>query len=212
MVLIIKPMGGTATEANHYPLRDEYPQVLTDLTTQATALKDQDLRLPLSCTQDLQNCEHPHLDHPGAQGLRNLTVYLKDDGIGDTNKTLKFRITGAWEINPVSHQIHRRIPIERAEATGTIVDGGPPPPSLSVADTEGFWGARGARFVVTLSPGAALSVTEVTVDYATEDGTASGGGRRLHLGLGHAHLQEGGDGEDDSVCWAAPRSGGLESH
>lgn len=58
---------------------------------------------------------------------------------------------------------------------GEALDGTPPPPSLAIGDVsidEGDSGTTLARFEVTLSEPAD---TEVTVDYATKDGTATAG-------------------------------------
>ena len=80
------------------------------------------------------------------------------------------------------------------EAIGTITDNDPTP-VLSIAAVAGGGEARGRLvFEVRLS---AASGREVTVSWATADGTAAAGGCGLHGGERDADVCGRGDGADD---------------
>ena len=93
---------------------------------------------------------------------KTLAVTITDDEVHDPEETFKVVLSGPTNAT-----------IRRAEATGTITDNDGPP-VLSIADatlTEGDSGDRGTMtFTVTM---AGKPSGDVTVDYATRDGTAT---------------------------------------
>jgi hypothetical protein len=98
------------------------------------------------------------------QTSQTVTVPILGDAQPDPNETFTLTLYGA--VNAT---------LARSQATGTIVSGVPPTPSLTVGDvsvTNGTSGTTPANFTVSLS---AASATPVTVNYATADGLAAAG-------------------------------------
>ena len=94
---------------------------------------------------------------------KQVVVHTVADGVDENDETMSLNLS-----NPVNASI------ADGAATGTIVDGDTPP-LVSIGDTavtEGDSGTTPATFTVSLS---AASGKTVTVDYATQDGTADAG-------------------------------------
>ncbi|MEY2475791.1 MAG: large repetitive protein [Actinomycetota bacterium] len=97
---------------------------------------------------------------------------------GETSKTILVPVVGdtaaeANETFTVTLSSPTNASIADGTATGTIVNEDGPPPQLSVSDvavTEGTGAPVSAVFTITLSP---ASTGNVTVHYATADGTAT---------------------------------------
>ena len=99
---------------------------------------------------------------PGERGIKVLMM-IRDDSEVEDDETVVFRLS-----NPVNATL------AKPEATGTIIDDDRLR-TLSIAEAsvaEGDSGSVGLSFTVTLTPS---SVEQVTVNYATADGTATAG-------------------------------------
>ena len=100
------------------------------------------------------------LTFPAGQTSQTITVETEEDALDEDDET--FTVTLSSAVNAA---------IGDAGATGTIRDDDPEP-SLSIGDGSASEGAASMTFEVTLSE---VSGREVTVDWATEDGTAVSG-------------------------------------
>ena len=100
------------------------------------------------------------LDFParplGGTDSRNITITVKDDPLDEPTESFRVLISGSAEIGD-------------AEGTGTILDDDTPP-AVAVADAPAAAEGAEASFAVRLS---ALSGGDVSVSYATADGTAA---------------------------------------
>lgn len=103
---------------------------------------------------------------PG-DAVTQIVIGLVDDGVVEPPETFLVHIS-----NPSAGG-----QIVDSEGTGTIQDDDvAPPPELSIDDVmviEGDQGTTDATFTVTLDPGSTTAGSVVTVDYATDDGTAT---------------------------------------
>ncbi len=97
---------------------------------------------------------------PAGSRTRTIAVPVTQDMLDELDETFKVTLS-----NPVN------VTVVDGEATGTIEDDDAPP-GLSIADQTGTEGVGDMVFTVTLS---AVSGRDVTVDYATADGTATAG-------------------------------------
>ncbi len=97
---------------------------------------------------------------PAGATVGTITVPVTQDALDEDDETFKVTLSGAANATLVD-----------GEATGTIEDDDTPP-ELSVADQTGAEGVGDMTFTVTLS---AVSGRDVTVGYATSDGTATAG-------------------------------------
>ena len=93
------------------------------------------------------------------RGESSATVRARttDDTIDEENETFSIRLHGPWSLH-----------LGDATATGTIIDNDGGSPTVSVSDASATEG-EAVEFTVSLS---AASAQQVTVQYATSDGTA----------------------------------------
>ena len=91
---------------------------------------------------------------------KTVRVVVLDDELDEPDETLSLGLS-----------LPRNATLARASAQGTILDDDEPP-VLSIADASGMEGDGQLDFVISLS---APSIAEVTVRYATRDGTAAAG-------------------------------------
>ena len=103
-------------------------------------------------------------DATGSALTQQITVTIEDDNLNENDEAFTVTLSNAGGMGAI---------IGTRSATVTITDN-EATPVLSIADATAAEDARGGviRFPVTLNPG---SGTEVTVDYATSDGTAEAG-------------------------------------
>ena len=87
---------------------------------------------------------------------KTIVVLVTDDSLGEGDEDFKVTLSNAWNAG-----------MSDGEATGTITDN--EMPTLTIADATATEGAS-VEFIVTLDP---ESSSDVTVAYATSDGTAT---------------------------------------
>jgi hypothetical protein len=98
----------------------------------------------------------------GSALTQQLTVAIEDDNLNENDEAFTVTLSDAGGMGAL---------IATGSATVTITDN-EATPVLSIADATAAEDRRMIRFPVTLNPG---SGAEVTVDYATTDGTAAAG-------------------------------------
>ena len=98
----------------------------------------------------------------GSALTQQLTVTIEDDNLNENDEAFTVTLSNAGGMGAL---------IATGSATVTITDN-EATPVLSIADATAAEDRRMIRFPVTLNPG---SGAEVTVDYATTDGTAAAG-------------------------------------
>ena len=98
----------------------------------------------------------------GSALTQQLTVAIEDDNLNENDEAFTVTLSNAGGMGAI---------IATGSATVTITDN-EATPVLSIADATAAEDRRMIRFPVTLNPG---SGAEVTVDYATTDGTAAAG-------------------------------------